>query len=121
MPKETSPRGESLSAKNVFREKRDLSDIKTAVFFDTDELVGTVAKSTIRPGQIISPAKVMARKIVKRNQIVRVQTQLGSLIIMSQAQALDDGAVGDIVRCRNIKSKEEFSGVVAQDGTLTIF
>ena len=114
-------RGEVLNASNVHLEKRDLSAIKGGVFFGTDELDGAIAKSSIYPGQIVSAAKVMAPKVVKRNQIVRVQTQLGSLVIQSQAQAMSDGAAGDILRLRNLQSKEEFTGIVGKDGVLTVY
>lgn len=114
-------RGTRLTPANVHLEKRDLSTIKTGVFFGLDELNGAIAKSSIRAGQIITPDKVMAPKVVKRNQIVRVRTQVGAMVIQSQAQALSDGSVGDVLRCRNLKSKEEFTGVVGRDGILMVY
>lgn len=113
-------RGEALNGANVSLEMRDLSKIRTESFFDVDEIAGSVAKSSIHAGQIISPRKVMQPKIVKRNQIVTVMTQVGALTIQSQAQALKDGAVGDVLACRNLKSKEEFMGILRKDGVVIV-
>jgi flagellar basal body P-ring formation protein FlgA len=114
-------RGELLTSDNVRLEKHDLSTLTTGMFLGIDEIDGMIAKSSIQAGKILSPTKVMMPKIVKRNQIVRVRTQIGSLVIQSQAQAMSDGSVGDILRCRNLQSKEEFSGIVGKDGVLTVY
>lgn len=113
-------RGDALNEANVALEMRDLSAIRTESFFGLDEVAGSVAKSSIHSGQIISPRKVMQPKIVKRNQIVTVMTQMGALTIQSQAQALKDGAVGDVLACRNLKSKEEFMGILRKDGVVIV-
>ena len=113
-------RGERLTVQNVSLEKRELSGIKSGVFFDLDELDGAIAKSSIYQGQVISPRKVMAPKIVKRNQLVNVETQTGTLVIRTRAQALGDASAGDVIACRNIKSKEEFVGIVRKDGVVVI-
>lgn len=113
-------RGERLTAKNVRLEKRELSTIRSGVFFDLDELNGAIAKSSIYENQVISPRKVMAPKIVKRNQLVSVETRIGNLTIQSRAQALADAAVGEVLACRNVKSKEEFMGIVRKDGVVVI-
>lgn len=113
-------RGERINAANVQLEKRELSKLQNGVYFDLDELNGAVAKSTLSENQIISPRKVMSPKIVKRNQVVSVETRIGSLIIQSNAQALSDASVGDVIACRNIKSKEEFMGIVRKDGVVMI-
>ena len=113
-------RGERLTAKNVRLEKRELSTIRSGVFFDLKELNGAIAKSSIYENQVISPHKVMAPKIVKRNQLVTVETRIGVLVIQSRAQALGDAAVGEDLACRNVKSKEEFMGIVRKDGVVVI-
>lgn len=113
-------RGERLSAANVAPEMRDLSQMKSGVFFGVDELEGIIAKSTIYTGQIVTPSKVVKAKIVKRNQLVSVQTQIGVMSIQSQAQAMSDGVAGDILTCRNLTSKEEFTGILRKDGVVVV-
>lgn len=114
-------RGERITASNVKLAMQDLSQVKTGVYFGTDELEGTIAKSNIYAGQILSPRKVAAAKIVKRNQLVTVVTQAGPLTIESQAQAMSDGSAGDILTCRNMKSKEEFTGLLRKDGVVVVY
>lgn len=113
-------RGDALNSANVSLEMRDLSTMRTEAFFGLDDVEGSVAKSSIQPGQIISPRKVMQPNIVKRNQIVTVMTQIGALTIQSQAQALKDGAAGDVLACRNLKSKDEFVGILRKDGVVIV-
>jgi flagella basal body P-ring formation protein FlgA len=62
----------------------------------------------------------MPRKIVKRNQTVVVETRAGGLLVQARARAMTDGCEGDVVRCLNVDSKEEFIGTVRADGVVIL-
>jgi flagella basal body P-ring formation protein FlgA len=113
-------RGDSLSQSNTRLEKKELSSLKSDAFFSLTELEGTVARSSIFQGQIINSKKVIPKRIVKRNQIIQVETRVGGIRINARGLALKDGAAGDVLTCRNVSSKEEFTGILQKNGVLLV-
>lgn len=113
-------RGDALSSANLRLENRELSALKGALFFSLADVKGYVAKSTIFQGQVITPRKVAAPVLVKRNQIVAVEITIGALTIRARARSLSQAAAGDLLRALNLRSKEEFAGVLRADGVLIV-
>ena len=113
-------RGSVLAVSNVTLERRAMSGLKDAVFHDPSELAGFVARRAIGPGEIIAGRSVAPRIIIKRNQLVTVETRAGGLQIETQARAGSDGAVGDVVICVNPNSNQPFQGVVRGDGVVVV-
>ena len=113
-------RGDTISTVNTHLENRELSALKGKPYFALDEIRGYVAKSSIYPGQIITPRKIAPRILVKRNQIIVVETTLGALTISGRGRALNAAAAGELVRAVNETSKEEFSGLLRADGVLVV-
>jgi flagella basal body P-ring formation protein FlgA len=62
----------------------------------------------------------MAPTLVKRNEIVLVETRVGALTVQTRAKAMGDGIEGELVRCMNVGSKDEFVGVVLPNGTIYV-
>lgn len=113
-------RGDSLTAANVRLENRELSSLRAGSFFSLEDVKGYVAKSTIMQGQVVTPRRVAPPVLVKRNQIISVETTLGALTIRGRARALTQAAAGDVVKAMNLRSKEEFVGVLRGDGVLVV-
>lgn len=113
-------RGDPLSAANLRLENRELSTLRGASFFSLEDVRGYVAKSTIMQGQVVSPRKVAPPVLVKRNQLIAVETTVGALTIRGQARALSQAAAGDLVKAMNLRSKEEFVGILRADGVLVV-
>lgn len=72
------------------------------------ELVQPVAE-----GRFISWNDVTRRPDVRRGDTVDAVLKKGSLSISIVAQSLDNGVVGQTISLRNIRSRQEFSGVVS--------
>ena len=85
-----------------------------------EDVVGYLAKSSLIEGQEVTSRKVMLPTLVKRNDIVVVETIVGAMTIQSRAKAQEDGVVGQVIRCANTGSKDEFSGRVRKDGTVVV-
>lgn len=113
-------RGDPITSANAGLKNRELSMLKGEPFFSFDEVLGQVAKSSIYAGQVITPRKVAPPILVKRNQLVIVETTMGALSIRGQARALSQGAAGDLVRAVNLRSKQEFVGVLRADGVIVV-
>ena len=113
-------RGNALAAGKVTLERRAMSGLKDAVFHDPSELKGLVARRAIGPGEVVTRRSLAPQIIIKRNQLVVVETEALGLQIETQARAGSDGAVGDVVICVNPNSNQAFQGVVRQDGVVVV-
>ncbi|MBI5094108.1 MAG: flagellar basal body P-ring formation protein FlgA [Candidatus Hydrogenedentes bacterium] len=114
------PRGKVISRNDLTVEKRSMLNLSDRAVKDPAELIGQVARSTIFPGQIIEKRDVAAQILVRRNQMVNVDVQSGTLHIRSTARALNDAREGDIVGCQNPGTKDQFQGVVRRDGAVVV-
>ncbi|MFC1758073.1 flagellar basal body P-ring formation chaperone FlgA [Planctomycetota bacterium] len=92
------------------------------------DVVGLEVSRTIRPGQIITssvirPADVSKKRdiIVKRRTRVRLVATKGRVTVsIPEAEALDDGAVGETIRVRNLQSGKIVTGRIASDKSVKI-
>lgn len=117
---ESVARGEPLTARNTRLDKRELSRLDDGAFFSLKDIQGNVARTSIPRGQVLTSRKVTLPQLIKRNQIITVETRVGSLVIRAQARALSKGAVGDLVQCAALSSKEQFTGILRKDGVVEV-
>jgi flagella basal body P-ring formation protein FlgA len=114
------PRGEPIRPADLALEKKPRSSLRGAPFGEPSGLDGYVAGSTLYPGQVITRQQVKPRRIIKRNQIVAIELRRGGLVVRSRAKAKNDACEGDVLRCQNLESKEEFEGIVQKDGLVAL-
>lgn len=114
------PRGSVISRNDLTLEKRALSTMRNGYFRDPAELVGMVARSTIFPDTVLTSRHAMPRRIIRRNQVVTVEVKKGSLVVRDRAVAMGNAAAGDLLICRRTDSREEFQGIVREDGVIVV-
>ena len=85
-----------------------------------EEAVGKVARSTLLPGRMVYVTALRDPYLVETGSTARVVFVNGALSIGMVGVALQSGAVGDIVRVRNIDSGVVFNGIVMADGTIRV-
>jgi len=83
-------------------------------------LVGRVAKRTLLPGRAVLWIAVGSPRAVSNGSMVKLFFSEDGLDIVTQASALQDGAVGDLIRVRNTESGLTISGVVQTDGSVRV-
>ncbi len=83
-------------------------------------VVGKVARLTLLPGHAIPFTGVSNRKLVANGTEVKLVFADGGLIITTSGAALQDGAIGDVVRVRNSDSGVTVSGAVQSDGSVRV-
>lgn len=84
------------------------------------QLEGKVAKRTLLPGRLVPLSSVREPWAIEAGVPVLVNYISGQLIISATAVPLAPGAIGDVVRMRNIDSGKVFTGVVLADGTVRV-
>lgn len=94
-------------------------DIPGAIDSDT-RIIGLETRNTIYPGRPIRKEDVGPVALVKRNQHVKLVFRHGSLMIATEARALQRGGIGDFVRVMNLSSRTTVSGQVSSNGSVIV-
>ncbi|MDB6039940.1 MAG: flagellar basal body P-ring biosynthesis protein FlgA, partial [Verrucomicrobiales bacterium] len=105
-------RGQILQSSDWLAEKRDiliLRDAVGAIHMNDDSCELT---ENIPAGSPLLSRSIKPRTIVRRGKMIEALLQDGKLVISVKAEALEDGAVGQTIRVRNMASRREFRGKV---------
>jgi flagella basal body P-ring formation protein FlgA len=84
------------------------------------DLAGMVATRTLIPGHVIPVSSVRQPYAVRRGKPVRLVYKDGALTISATGMPLQDAAVGDFIRVRNIDSGITVSGTVTREGEVEV-
>ncbi len=84
------------------------------------EVTGMVSKRTLLPGRTISVSALREALCSDARLNVRLVMNMGSMTITAAGTPLDDGAVGDSVRARNLDSGIIVNGTVLENGTIRV-
>lgn len=83
-------------------------------------VAGFVSKRTLLPGRTIPMSALRQPFAVTRGSNARLIMTMGTMTISAAGTPLDDGAIGDIVRARNLDSGIIVSGTVLENGTIRV-
>jgi len=76
--------------------------------------------NSITAGRPLTRHDVSIRPIIRKGQIVEVSAQQGLLSITMKALALENGAVGDLIKLRNLESRREINGQIINENKVRI-
>lgn len=107
---------DALEEVTLRRGKNNLAVVAMSV----EEVEGKVARRTLLPGRLIPVSSVREPYVVDAGAPVRVVLVQGGLTISLAGVPLQPGAVGDLVKVRNMDSGAVFMGVVMADGTIRV-
>ena len=83
-----------------------------------EDVVGKVARRTLLRGKPIAIRALREPYLVKKGSPVRVVDATGGLTITAYAMPLKSGALGEVIRARNIDSGKIITGIIGSDGSL---
>jgi len=93
---------------------------RATVYDRRQAVVGKVARRTLLPGQPILIAATRDPYVVAQGNVAMVVFETAGLRITTNAMALQNGSVGDVVTLRNIDSGAIIRGTVASNGTVRL-
>ena len=85
-----------------------------------EDIVGMAAARTLLPGVSIPLASLSPPRAIRAGSVVRMIYVDGGLTITATGSALQDGAVGQMMKLRNEDSGVEVSGRVRADGSVLV-
>lgn len=116
----TLVRGAVLAPEDLRFEERALSSLNGYYLSDTSEGIGRVLKRGVAAGAVVSPSVLSEPRLVHRGERVSIVVQGQGLEVRMEGEALKDGALGDVIRVRNLSSKRELEGVVTGAGVVRV-
>lgn len=94
--------------------------LSPTVIRDRRNLVGMAAKKPLEENKIINTYDVAAPLLVKRNDLVTMVVKSKVMQLTAQGRALENGAMGDVIRVLNTGSKKTVEGIVTAAGTVEV-
>ncbi|HXV32152.1 MAG TPA: flagellar basal body P-ring formation chaperone FlgA [Sinorhizobium sp.] len=120
IPKQTIYPGETLDAGMLEVVDVTNPDLTDGYARSLEEVEGKVTKRTLLPGRVILASALRDQYAVERGAKALLVFNNGGLTITAAGSPLQDAAVGDIIRARNIDTGVIVSGTVMADGTIHV-
>ncbi|THK38038.1 flagellar basal body P-ring formation protein FlgA [Ensifer sp. MPMI2T] len=120
IPKQTIYPGETLDESLVEVVDVTNPNLTDGYVRSIEEIEGKVTKRTLLPGRVILASALRDQYAVERGSTVRLVFNNGGLTITAAGSPLQDAAVGELIRARNIDSGVIVSGTVMADGTIHV-
>ncbi|MCF8075194.1 MAG: flagellar basal body P-ring formation chaperone FlgA [Desulfotignum sp.] len=107
------PQGHILTKRDLVEERKNISREMDEAVIDTGQLVGLMAKRSIRKGDMVKHSMVEKKPVIKRGDQVTILVESGLLRVTIPGTALDDGFAGETVSVENsMSSKKIFARVI---------
>ena len=113
-------RGQLLSEVERDRERRDMLALRDAYLGDEAEAASLQLVEDVPAGAPLLQRYLKPRRVVRRGQVVEAVLRDGPMEVSLKVEVLEDGALGQQVRVRNLQSKREFRGKVENEGTISV-
>jgi len=97
------PKGKIISPKDVKEEKLPSSKVRGGAI-SLKSVLGKVAKRDIRAGEVIKERDLEPNFVVRKGRPVRIIYEANGIHIELPAIALENGAVGDIIKVKNVST-----------------
>ncbi|MFM7621657.1 MAG: flagellar basal body P-ring formation chaperone FlgA [Alphaproteobacteria bacterium] len=95
-------------------------DLSSNAVVDLKSLVGMEVKRTLKEGAIIRKNAIAAPILVHKKELVTLTLETNQMRLTAQGQAMDDGAMGEVIRVMNLTSKKVISAVVSGKQAATV-
>jgi len=112
--------GQLLTDLDLVRERRDVLAFREPALNAAASLEGLEMADTVAAGSCLMARSVRLRPIIHRGQILEAQVREGGMVISLKVEALENGALGQNVRVRNIYSRKELRGKVQDEDTILV-
>lgn len=112
--------GELLAVRDLTFLKVRKDQLRADAVTDVDQVIGEAARQTLRAGDPISVNDLERPLAVTRGALIEVVLKTPDMLLTTQAKALDDGAIGDVVRVLNTRSNITVQGTVDGPGEVTV-
>lgn len=111
--------GDVITEDMIVFEKRQMMNLRDTVQ-KIESIVGMQAVRFLNAGQVIQYSDFKKETILKKGQIVKAMVGGDDFEVAISAEAQESGAVGDVVRIKNLDSQKIFAAKVVERGIVRI-
>lgn len=116
----TLKRGSIVTRQDITVSRRDLSMFGSDLAVDKESLLGKQLKKTVRPGDVLFKSFVKEPQIIKRGDMIEIVASQPGLHISVPGQAKAAGALGDIIKVKNMMSRREIYGLISSEKEVSV-
>jgi flagella basal body P-ring formation protein FlgA len=111
--------GTVIEAAMLERKRGDLSDLPRHVIRALDQALGKVTTRPLAAHTVLGARQLRRKPLVERRQNVQVEARGSGFRITREAQALEEGALGDEIRVR-MANRHTLTATVAGQGRVVV-
>ena len=113
-------RGSVLSATDLTLEKKDITKLRRGFFDQPTQAVGKVLKRNLQRGQVLHTQHMVTPSAIKKGSEVIILANSSKVQVRMPGKALSNGAIGELIKVRNIRSKKELEATVLSPGVVRV-
>ncbi len=114
------PKGQIIDDSAFRFEKRNIALLNHGYFARQDALFKLQAKRNLRRGDVLTPANLAPKLLVRSGQQVTLVLNFQGLEVKSSGKALHSARLGEVVRVRNSQSQKIVEGVVSGEALVEV-
>lgn len=100
--------------------EREVTSLHSGYFKSTKHIIGAIAKYSIGGNRVLKPGSVLPPKLVTKGEKVVIKANTQGLSIRTSGVALNDGAMGEVVKVKNTRTTRIIEGRVSAAGQVTV-
>ncbi|MEA2083139.1 MAG: flagellar basal body P-ring formation chaperone FlgA [Thermodesulfobacteriota bacterium] len=100
--------------------RRNISMLGPDFIKSTEMAVGLRLKSSLRAGAVLFSHQLEAPPLVKRGDLVTIQAKSENIRVTVPGEIRNPGAMGELVRVKNLMSRKEVFAKVLDSGTVEV-
>jgi len=112
--------GDVIGADDVKFLPRPITNLSKRGIEDMDVVVGQEVARNVKPGKLIELSMIKKLRLVKRNDMVRVQAKARGIEITLMGKAMSDGTYGETIGVKDQRTKTVLYGKVIGAGIVTV-
>jgi len=120
VPARAIAQGEVIRAGDLVPARRPKSEAAPNVVREPEQAVGMSAKRALRAGGIIRQSDVVKPEVVARNEAVTISYEVPGIVVSIRGQALEPGAMGDVINVINVQAKKTLQATVTGPGRVSV-
>jgi flagella basal body P-ring formation protein FlgA len=113
-------KGYALTEFDVTQKKVKIDSIKNTRPIELEQIVGKALTQSVKTGQIIDEKDLRDKPIINQNQHINIVFIKRNLTIEASGIALESGALGEVIKVKNIDNNKILKGWVSDENTVTV-
>ncbi len=109
-------RGDLVSAADLSSEIRDVGDLRMGFALTPEAIIGKEIKFAVNKGETFRNSALDAPLVIKRGDLVSMESSAGEISVKTSATAVSDGRIGQQIRVKNNQSARIINAKVVGAG-----